>query len=80
MKPSPETVNQAKALAARYAKVAYWSEEDQCYVGSLPEICGSCCDAADEQTTLTLLNEIAFELALDKIEGVDMGTIPDPQH
>lgn len=68
----------AKKLARRYAKVVYWSDEDNKYIGSLPEICGPCCDADTEAEVYTLLDEIAYDMVLDKLEGVDMGTIPDP--
>ena len=26
-----------------YTKIVEWSDEDNCYVGSVPELCGPCC-------------------------------------
>lgn len=69
---------EALNLARRYARVVYWSDEDNKYIGSLPEICGPCCDADTEQEVYTMLDEIAYDMVLDKLEGVDMGTIPEP--
>ena len=69
---------QAHKLARRYVRLVYWSDEDQAYIGSLPEICGPCCDAATEAEVYTLLEEIALGYAQDKLAGRDKGTIPDP--
>ena len=68
----------AQDLARRYARLVYWSDEDQAYIGSLPEICGPCCDAATQQEVHALLDEIALDFAKDKLDGSDLGTIPDP--
>jgi len=34
--------------SARYAKIVEWSEEDQCYVGSVPGLMYGGCHGADE--------------------------------
>lgn len=33
----------------RYLKIVEWSEEDQCYVGSVPGWIGACCHGDDEE-------------------------------
>ena len=70
--------NDAQKLARRYVRLVYWSEEDKAYVGSLPEICGPCCDAATPQEVYELLDEIALGYAEDKLAGKDYGAVPDP--
>ena len=30
-----------------YAKIVYWSDEDGCFIGSCPDICGPCCHGDD---------------------------------
>ena len=32
----------------KYLKIVEWSEEDQCYVGSVPGWIGKCCHGSDE--------------------------------
>lgn len=34
--------------SAHYLKLVEWSEEDQCYIGSVPGWLGSCCHGDDE--------------------------------
>ncbi len=70
--------NNAQNLARRYVRLVYWSEEDKAYIGSLPEICGPCCDAATPQEVYELLEEIALGYAEDKLAGKDFGAVPDP--
>lgn len=70
--------NDIRILASRYERRVYWSDEDQAYIGSLPEICGPCCDAATPQEVYALLDEIALGYATDKLEGKDHGAVPDP--
>lgn len=33
----------------RYLKIVEWSEEDQCYIGSIPGWIGKCCHGDDEE-------------------------------
>lgn len=67
-----------EAYARRYAKVIYWSDEDNCYIGSLPEICGNCCHGGTEAEVLQQLDVIALDLVEDKARGLDLGTVPEP--
>lgn len=45
----------------RYLKIVEWSEEDQCYIGSIPGWIGKCCHGSDEmkvyQELCIILNE-----------------------
>ena len=45
--------------AKQYARLIYWSEEDSCYIGSLPEICGNCCHADTPEELHAQLDTIA---------------------
>lgn len=56
--------------AAEFKRTVRWSDEDNCYVGSLPELCGDCCDAQTVMDVLHKLDEIAFDYASDEAEGV----------
>ena len=33
----------------RYLKIVEWSEEDQCYIGSVPGWIGKCCHGDNEE-------------------------------
>lgn len=72
------TKAQIKDYARRYIKVVYWSAEDKMFIGSLPEICGPCCDGKTEEEVFSQLSEIAYEMVMDKLEGLDYGSIPEP--
>ena len=45
----------------RYLKIVEWSEEDQCYVGSIPGWIGKCCHGDDELEVYRELCEILDE-------------------
>lgn len=75
----PVAERDAKTLATRYKKEIYWSEEDKAFIGSLPEICGPCCDSDTESGVLALLVSIAEGYAYDKLTGSDSGSVPDPR-
>lgn len=42
----------------KYLKLVTWSEEDQCYVGSVPGWVGDCCHGRDEAEVYRKLCEI----------------------
>lgn len=48
-------------LAAKYVKLAEWSEEDQCFVGSCPGLFYGGCHPSDEQAVFTELCQIVEE-------------------
>ncbi len=45
----------------RYLKIVEWSEEDQCYVGSVPGWIGACCHGDDEEKVYHQLCRIIDE-------------------
>ena len=45
----------------RYAKIVFWSEEDECFIGSCPDICGPCCHGDDPTEVFRELCEIVNE-------------------
>ena len=56
--------------SARYVKIVEWSEEDQCFVGSCPELLYGGCHGDDEKTVFAELCEIVEEtLELYKKDG-----------
>ena len=42
-----------------FTRIIRWSEEDQLFIGSLPEIAPDCCDGHSVQEVADLLDEIA---------------------
>jgi predicted RNase H-like HicB family nuclease len=56
--------------SARYVKIVEWSEEDQCFVGSCPNLFYGGCHGLDEQAVFAELCEIVDEtIALLQEEG-----------
>lgn len=53
-----------------YTKVIYWSSEDNCYVGSMPELCGACCDGKTQEEVFKKLISIEDDYLNDE----EMGT------
>jgi len=45
----------------RYLKIVEWSEEDQCYIGSVPGWIGKCCHGNDEENVYRKLCQIVDE-------------------
>ncbi|MCP5467820.1 MAG: type II toxin-antitoxin system HicB family antitoxin [Deltaproteobacteria bacterium] len=45
----------------QYLKIVEWSEEDQCYVGSIPGWIGKCCHGNDEKKVYAQLCKILDE-------------------
>ncbi|MCH7762610.1 MAG: type II toxin-antitoxin system HicB family antitoxin [Candidatus Marinimicrobia bacterium] len=45
----------------KYLKLVEWSEEDQCYVGSVPGWIGQCCHGANEEKVYEELCQIVDE-------------------
>ncbi|MGD8779323.1 MAG: toxin-antitoxin system HicB family antitoxin [Ignavibacteria bacterium] len=45
----------------RYIKLVEWSEEDDCYVGSIPGWIGKCCHGDDEYLVYKKLDKILEE-------------------
>ena len=56
--------------SARYVKIVEWSEEDQCFVGSCPELLYGGCHGDDEKAVFAELCEIVEEtIELYKMES-----------
>lgn len=47
--------------SARYAKIVQWSDEDQCYVGTAPDLFYGGCHGDDEQAVFAELCQIVEE-------------------
>ena len=45
----------------RYLKIVEWSEEDQCYLGSVPVWIGACCHGDNEENVYHELCQIVDE-------------------
>ena len=58
----------------RYLKIVEWSDEDQCYIGSIPGWIGKCCHGDDEIEVYHQLGQILEEW----IEIYDKDRIPLP--
>jgi predicted HicB family RNase H-like nuclease len=60
----------------RYLKIVEWSEEDQCYVGSVPGWIGKCCHGSDEIEVYKELCEVIDEWV--EIYKKDGRSLPPP--
>jgi len=60
----------------QYIKLVEWSEEDQCYIGSVPGWIGRCCHGEEEEEVFRELCEIVDEwVKIYKNEGIEL---PNP--
>jgi predicted HicB family RNase H-like nuclease len=60
----------------KYIKLVEWSEEDKCYVGSIPGWIGKCCHGDDEMKVYGELSTILDEwIQIYKKEGMKL---PEP--
>ena len=57
-----------------YLKIVEWSDEDQCYIGSIPGWIGKCCHGDNEETVYRQLCQILYEW----IEIYEEDNIPLP--
>jgi predicted RNase H-like HicB family nuclease len=56
--------------SARYRKIVEWSEEDQCFVGSAPDLMMGGCHGSDERAVFDELCQIVEEwIELYRKEG-----------
>jgi predicted RNase H-like HicB family nuclease len=59
--------------SARYAKIVEWSDEDQCYVGSAPDLIYGGCHGDDERAVFAELCDIVDEIIeLHKQDGTPL--------
>ncbi len=68
--------NEVQQAAERYLKLVRWSEEDGCYVGSVPDLCGDCCHGNSEAEVYGKLVAIAEDLVTDYMNGTVSGGLP----
>jgi predicted HicB family RNase H-like nuclease len=59
----------------KYLKIVEWSDEDNCYIGSVPGFLGPCCHGDDEQKVYKQLCQILDEW----IEIHEKDQIPLPE-
>lgn len=62
--------------ADRYAKIVYWSDEDQCLIGCGPRLVISGCHADDPKTVFAELCEIVDEAV--ELYAKDGRPLPPP--
>jgi len=48
--------------ASKYVKIVEWSNEDQCFIGSCPELLYGGCHGSDERTVFDELCQIVEEV------------------
>lgn len=59
----------------QYIKLVEWSEEDQCYIGSIPGWIGQCCHGEDEEKVYHKLCQIVDEwIEIYKKENLNLPT------
>lgn len=63
-------------LAARYAKIVEWSDEDQCFVGSSPGLLHGGCHGDDELAVFEELLQVVEEVVALYLE--DGRPLPPP--
>lgn len=53
-----------------YLKIVRWSDDDQCFIGSCPALCGECCHGDDEVKVYAELCSIVENwISIYKTEG-----------
>jgi predicted HicB family RNase H-like nuclease len=60
----------------RYLKIVEWSDEDQCYIGSVPGWIGKCCHGDNEEKVYRKLCQIVDEWI--EIYAKDGSPLPPP--
>jgi len=62
--------------AEQYLKLVRWSEEDESFIGSIPDLCGDCCHGDTETDVYAKLVIIAEDLIADYLDGTIPGGLP----
>ncbi len=65
-------------VSDHYIKIVEWSDEDGCYIGSVPGWIGSCCHGEDELKVYQELTRILEEWI--EIYRQDSRPLPTPTH
>lgn len=72
---APEEIKEYSRL---YVRQVRWDDEDNCYIGSLPELCGDCCHGDTPGEVYAQLDDIAQGYAEDKALGRGHYRVPEP--
>lgn len=72
-----EQMTEIERIARRYPRVIRWSDEDACYIGTLPDLCGDCTDAPTAAAVADALDEIATDLVAHYLETQE--PLPEPK-
>lgn len=67
-----------EAYSRLYVRQVRWDDEDDCYIGSLPELCGDCCHGNTAAEVYQQLDDIALGYAEDKAMGRGHYRVPEP--
>ena len=68
--------NELKKLAGRYLKIVEWSDEDQCYIGTCPELFGGGIHGNEETKVFQQLSEAVEDVLASKLKHRD--PLPQP--
>ncbi len=64
--------------ADRYAKIVQWSEEDKCFVGTIPDLTYGGCHGADPRAVYDELCQIAEEIVeILRADGTPLPPVTD---
>lgn len=67
--------------SAKYLKIVEWSEEDKCYIGSVPSWIGKCCHGDDELKVYHELCDIVDEwIKIYKKDGKPLPTATNKKY
>lgn len=72
------TPQEIEAYSRLYVRLVRWDDDDACYIGSLPELCGECCHGNTPADVYTQLDDIAMGYAEDKAKGRGHYRVPEP--
>ena len=62
MNDAPSPANGSKSRTAGYAMIVQWSDEDQCYIGSIPDLTYGGCHGDDPRLVFDELCQILDEV------------------
>lgn len=63
------TEEAAREKFKHYPRLYHWSDDDQKYIGSIPDLCGYCCDGATVEEVVKKLEEVIELYVTDYSDG-----------
>lgn len=63
------TEETAREKLKHYPRLYHWSDDDQCYIGSIPDLCGYCCDGTTVEEVVKKLEEVLELYVTDYSDG-----------